>query len=291
MSTDSERALIDFVLKLLTIPKAPANEAIEQVLAQYPEFQKLYDQVSAIREVSYSLCKGNLENHITERGFILSNLKALQANLRHLTWQSQKIADGDYSQTVDFLGEFSDAFNSMTAKLKVATTQLKDIARLDNLTKIPNRLSFEEYVEDAFMVAKNENKTMFVFIFDIDYFKKVNDTYGHAAGDQVLIQFAQIVSTHFRSTDIFARIGGEEFVAVIPDIQLETAVRIGERGRQSIESADFIIGDGFSLRATVSIGISCINNEDQTYLDIIKRADTALYDAKNGGRNAVKVLL
>jgi len=291
ISTMHEQALFELIMKMLTLPKAPNDELTEQAFSDDPEFRKLYDQILAIRELSYTLSKGNLENQINEKGFVLSNMKALQANLRHLTWQTKKIAEGDYSQQVDYLGDFSDAFNLMTSTLKVATNQLKDIARLDNLTKIPNRLSLDEFLTHAFSIAKNERKNLFVFMYDIDYFKKVNDTYGHAAGDQVLIHFSEIVSKQFRSTDIFARYGGEEFVAVLPDIQLENAMQIGERSLRSIENTDFVIDDNISIKITVSIGLSNIRPEDMSYEDILKRSDAALYDAKHGGRDRLCVLL
>jgi len=291
MFNESEQALLDLVTKLLTIPKAPVDEKIEKALAESDEFRKLHEQIMAIRELSFSLGKGNLESNVTERGFILSNMKALQANLRHLTWQTKKISEGDYNQKVDFLGDFSDAFNLMTDTLRSATGRLMDIARLDNLTKVPNRLSLEEFFEKSFIMAKKDEGNLFVFTYDIDFFKKINDTYGHSAGDQVLIQFAAILSKQFRSNDIFARYGGEEFIAVLPGIQLENAMQIGERCRQSIESADFVYDGEHSIKVTVSIGLSNIRPEDQVYEDIMKRSDAALYDAKKGGRNRLCLML
>jgi len=290
MSKPSERELVDLILKLLIIPKPPDEELIEQTFSDHPEFRRLYEQIMAIRELSFALGEGNIENQTTERGFVLSNMKALQANLRHLTWQTKKIAEGDYSQKVDFLGDFSDSFNMMTDTLKSATGKLMDMARLDNLTKIPNRLSLEEFFKGAFEDAKKNNDTLFVFVYDLDLFKNINDTYGHVAGDHVLIQFAQIMSNQFRPNDIFARYGGEEFVSVLPGIQLESALIIGERALRSIEKADFDIGEQ-TVKVTVSIGLSNIRPDDTTYEDIVGRSDAALYEAKNSGRNCLRVML
>ena len=278
-------------MKLLTMPKVPDDKPADQVLLDSPEFKALYDQIIAIRELSHTLGKGHLESQITERGYILSNMKALQANLRHLTWQTKKISEGDYSQKVDFLGDFSDAFNMMTATLRAATSQLKDIARLDTLTKVPNRLSLEEFLENSFNIAKRDGKSLFIFSYDIDLFKKVNDTYGHSSGDLVLIQFSEIISKLFRATDIFARYGGEEFVAVLPDISLETAMQIAERARSSVEKADFFVGEDQVIKMTVSIGISNIHLNDESHNDILKRSDEALYEAKESGRNCLRVKL
>lgn len=291
MLDQKEHALVEFIMKLLTLPKAPDDKTVEEIISDDPDLQKLYDHILAIRELSLTLGKGNLECNVTERGFLLSNMKALQANLRHLTWQAKRISEGDYSQKVDFLGDFSEAFNFMTSTLQNATSQLIDIAHLDALTKIPNRLSLNEFLENAFPTARNERTSLFVFMFDIDFFKHVNDTYGHSAGDKVLIHFTKIMNKQFRSADIFARYGGEEFVAALPDISLENALQIGERALHSIQSDACVINDELTLKITVSIGISNIRPDDNSYEDILNRSDDALYEAKNSGRNCFRVRL
>ncbi|MDR1893230.1 MAG: cell wall metabolism sensor histidine kinase WalK, partial [Spirochaetales bacterium] len=107
------------------------------VWSQDPKFLDLLAFIKDLRELSFALSRGNLQKFVASRGFILSNLKALQSNLRHLTWQAQRVADGDFSQKVDYLGEFSASFNEMTEKLKEAKAQLTAIASVDTLTQVP----------------------------------------------------------------------------------------------------------------------------------------------------------
>ena len=284
-----EPLLLQLILNLLTRSKPPDNELIHKAISENPEFEQLYNNIIAIREMSYSIVRGDLSKNVSEKGFVISNLKALQSTLKHLTWQTRQITDGDFTQKVDFLGDFSDAFNNMVDKLANITTQLEDLARLDDLTKIPNRLSLNQFFKHEFSIAKYKNKELCVCIFDIDFFKRINDTYGHVAGDQILIQFADILSKLFRHTDIFGRYGGEEFMAILPDIQLEHVVKIAQRAIHCIETADFIIDEDRKTKITVSVGISMLRPDDQTYEDMIKRSDNALYIAKNSGKNCMIV--
>jgi len=282
--------LLTLVYILLSGSKLPDDEAIRTAISDYPEFERLYGHVIALRDLSFALGKGDLTKNVAERGYIISNLKALQATLRHLTWQTKRIAEGDYSQKVDFLGDFSDSFNRMVDNLSQTTNQLKDLAHFDSLTGIPNRLSLNEFFKKEFAIATLNGADLCAFIFDIDFFKQVNDTYGHAAGDQILIQFARILTNQFRSTDLFGRYGGEEFMAVLPNTKMENALMIGERALNSISSADFEVKNNSAIHMTVSIGVTEIRNDDQTHESMVKRCDDALYIAKNSGRNCLRYL-
>ena len=282
--------VINLAHKLLTSTKLPTELDIDDNIKESPEFQKLYQQIVDLRELATGLNQGDLQKFVFSKGYILANLKALQSNLRHLTWQTQKIAEGDFSQRVDFLGDFSESFNSMTIKLKNSSQQLTRLANYDVLTQIPNRLSVERFLEEAFLAAKNAGTNLSVLIFDIDHFKAINDTYGHAAGDKALVDISALLSSQFRSTDMFARYGGEEFLAVLPGMSAEMAFKSAVRSIKAVASAPFKLPAGGELRITISCGVSELRPGDTNFSDVIKRSDAALYVSKDGGRNMVSIL-
>jgi diguanylate cyclase (GGDEF)-like protein len=216
----------------------------------------------------------------------LSNLKALQSNLRHLTWQAKKIAEGDFSQKADFSGDFSDAFNKMTDRLRENSLHLTDLANLDTLTKIPNRRSLRNFLKNAFINCRE----LCVLMIDIDLFKKVNDAYGHGAGDDALVHVVGLIVRQVRNTDLVARYGGEEFVAVLPDAGLEIAGLIAGRILKTVENTPLrVAGADKAINLTLSIGVSCKMPGDSSEQEIITRSDVALYEAKHNGRNQIRV--
>ena len=123
-------------------------------------------------------------------------------------------------------------------------------------------------------------------MFDIDHFKKINDSYGHQAGDAVIQQTAELVRQSTRDADIAGRYGGEEFVVLLPDTDSEGALTFAERLRQSIEAHE-VVHEGRSIRFTVSLGIADLSEPTNGYAQLIERADTALYSSKASGRNQV----
>jgi two-component system cell cycle response regulator len=126
-----------------------------------------------------------------------------------------------------------------------------------------------------------------LLVADIDFFKSVNDTYGHDAGDVVLREFAQRFRRNTRGIDLACRLGGEEFVIIMPDTDLARAVQVGERLRATIAGEPFAVAPGKELSVTASVGIATIEYRDDTPETLFKRADRALYAAKREGRNRV----
>ncbi len=167
-------------------------------------------------------------------------LKTLHASLRHLTWQTQRVAAGDFSQRVDFMGDFSEAFNSMVIALDEARTELaranedlreaarrlKELAITDVLTGVFNRRKFNELALAELGRSDRYSQPLSLFILDIDHFKAVNDTYGHEAGDQVLTGIADLLCAGLRGTDSLARWGGEEFVVLSPSVSIGARPRV-----------------------------------------------------------------
>jgi diguanylate cyclase (GGDEF)-like protein len=270
---------------LLSSTKLPDGLELDRELSCNPDFQKLLRYITDLRDLSSALSRGELQMFAYSKGFILSNMKALQANLRHLTWQTKQVADGDFSQRVEFLGDFSDAFNEMTAKLQENTLELERLANVDFLTQIPNRRSAMQYIEQIFMLYKRNRRPFSIMILDIDHFKHVNDTYGHDVGDKALKDISHTLKDVFRGSDMFCRLGGEEFIAILPETTLEGAISIAERCRRILEKTPVGLDDGTVLRCTVSVGVSQALPDDEKYNDIIVRSDNALYVSKETGRN------
>jgi two-component system cell cycle response regulator len=163
------------------------------------------------------------------------------------------------------------------------------MALTDSLTGLYNRRYVMAHLEKL-MDRNNEIKKRFaILMFDIDYFKKVNDTYGHASGDDVLREFAARISASMRNFDLIGRVGGEEFIGVLPDTNLETALMVAERLRVSIADRPFpISGVGGPIKVTTSIGLTLADVGGDTVNDVLQRADEALYAAKHNGRNRLE---
>ncbi|MGB5867623.1 MAG: transporter substrate-binding domain-containing protein [Arcobacteraceae bacterium] len=162
--------------------------------------------------------------------------------------------------------------------------ELEKLAITDKLTNIYNRRKLDEMLEHELNRSQRFKHTFAVVILDIDFFKKVNDTFGHQEGDKVLIQIANILKTHIRKTDIVGRFGGEEFVIICPESHQENVYNLIEKIRLYIENYTFEnIGN-----ITASFGITMLQEND-TEEALLKRADDALYKAKNNGRNQVFV--
>jgi two-component system, cell cycle response regulator len=161
------------------------------------------------------------------------------------------------------------------------------MAITDPLTGLYNRRYMESHLETLAEQAVERGRALSLLMLDIDYFKAVNDTHGHDVGDDVLREFGSRIRKAVRGIDLTCRMGGEEFVVVMPETDLAYAMRIGERIRQEIATEPFVGRDGTALLVTASIGVAAIERADDTPDSLIKRADKALYAAKRDGRNRV----
>lgn len=168
---------------------------------------------------------------------------------------------------------------------------LTNAATIDPLTGCYNRREFEDQLRKNLASAKRQQTTLSVFMFDIDHFKRVNDNYGHPAGDAVLQRVSRIVKNNIRTGDILARYGGEEFIAILPSTGKREAMELADRLRQNIEE-QIIITDAGTIRVTASFGIASLNpsyerpdSSDMTKL--IEDADSMMYKAKLNGRNTI----
>lgn len=166
--------------------------------------------------------------------------------------------------------------------------QLHHTATRDHLTQLFNRGTIEQHLQHGLKVAERYNQSYSVLLLDIDYFKKVNDTYGHAAGDNVLQRVSAILESSIRTCDTAGRIGGEEFLILAPNTDSGEAHAIANRILEAYRSCSVQVDDDISIPITVSIGFTSRLPSDNA-TEMMQRADKALYQAKNGGRNRVSV--
>lgn len=184
-------------------------------------------------------------------------------------------------------------FEVLSANLSVAISnatiykKMEELATRDGMTGLHNFRFFHERLSHEIERGARYNQPLSLILFDIDFFKKVNDTYGHPAGDKVLKGVAAILAASVREIDLAARYGGEEFVLLLINTDAKGAQVIAERVRASIERHIFDIGDGKTLRITSSMGISSVPSDAADQRLLISRADSALYLAKKDGRNRV----
>ena len=172
-----------------------------------------------------------------------------------------------------------------TLELEAANRALDLQARTDALTGLLNRRGFETQMAFAMALARRSTRPLSVIAVDVDHFKRVNDTYGHEAGDEVLRRLARTLETRLRGSDVIARLGGEEFVALLPDTDLEGARAIAQTLVTAMaQQQDPVVGT-----ITVSAGVASMRGADDTGAAILRRSDIALYEAKGQGRNRVCV--
>lgn len=171
--------------------------------------------------------------------------------------------------------------------LRVSVQQTMEMAITDGLTGLYNRRFMTTHLEQTLEQAHAQGRSLALLIADMDHFKSVNDTYGHDAGDAVLKELANRMRGSVRGVDLVCRFGGEEFVVILPDTELDTAGVVAERIRNRVAAEPFRLPDGQMLERTVSVGIGALQMPGDTVETILKRADAALYDAKASGRNRV----
>ncbi|WP_398473313.1 PleD family two-component system response regulator [Tardiphaga sp.] len=163
-----------------------------------------------------------------------------------------------------------------------------EAAITDGLTGLHNRRYMESHLQTLAEQAAMRSKPLALMILDIDYFKSINDTYGHDCGDDVLREFAMRIRKSIRGIDLACRYGGEEFVIVMPETDMHVASMVAERLRRSIAGEPFSIDRGNKrIEVTISIGLATLEKKGEPIADVLKRADVALYRAKHDGRNRV----
>ena len=198
--------------------------------------------------------------------------RALRSLLRRIGFAEERTKEAELRATENAM-QFKDDL-----------VKLQNMADTDFLTGLMNRRAFLAVADDAVEFSMRYKRSMATLMIDIDHFKKINDTHGHAAGDDAIKRIAEIIGQSIRTTDKAARFGGEEFVVLLREIDQDTALLLAERIRRSIEEATIRHGETM-IPATVSIGVAINAEGDRDVQDIIERADQGLYVAKKTGRN------
>jgi diguanylate cyclase (GGDEF)-like protein len=192
------------------------------------------------------------------------------------------LRDGDMVR----LGSIQFKFFAHDNVESVFHDQIYRMATIDAGTQIFNRNYLLETLESAFNYSRSYDRPLSVVYYDLDYFKKINDAYGHSCGDYVLRESAQVAKACLRKDDVIGRLGGEEFLVVLPNANARKGVELADRIRESIERHDFVF-EGKRLVQTISIGVSEMQPAFKTYTDLLDDADRKLYQSKNDGRNRV----
>lgn len=177
--------------------------------------------------------------------------------------------------------------NARTQALISANQLLSDLATTDELTQVPNRREWQRRCAEAIVRTRRYKQPLSIILLDIDHFKTINDQHGHLIGDLVLKRISQLCIQHLRSIDTFARWGGEEFVILLPETDLNQARNVAEKLRQVIAGQVLATDGNNAVYATISLGVTALSMIDLTLDDLLSRTDEALYAAKANGRNCV----
>ncbi|MHB0977295.1 MAG: diguanylate cyclase, partial [Candidatus Aquicultorales bacterium] len=162
--------------------------------------------------------------------------------------------------------------------------ELKESSATDGLTGLPNHRNFEERLASEFHRARRYGAPLSLVMIDIDFFKEINDAYGHLGGNRFLRAAAKLIKENIRQADFAARYGGDEFVIILPETEDSEAMAVGEKLRRKAEASSIPLGGG-TARATLSLGVSSLTSDMKRPTDLIEKADQALYEAKRTGRN------
>ena len=160
------------------------------------------------------------------------------------------------------------------------------LSTIDGLTQVNNRRSFDETIEREISRCRRYGRTLSMVLIDVDHFKRINDTFGHLAGDAVLKEVASAIKKRIRKEDLLARYGGEEFAVLTPEVDLKGALAMAEKVRKVIEKHEFSFDDE-SIPVTISCGVSTLGKKSDGAEAMVQRADEKLYEAKEAGRNQV----
>jgi diguanylate cyclase (GGDEF)-like protein len=330
MPSEKKHDIVDELSKLLLDTMMLANAPqVPTGFASIDSLQSLHANLISLRDFLHAASNGDLTRPVPFKGYIAGMLKTLQANLRHITWPTKMIASGDLTQRIEFMGEFSQSFNAMVtqfdrtlkelvrketelsqanvellkeinirkkaeAALRESEEALRLLAITDSLTGLYNKRQINKLGGDEIRKALRYLRPLSVIMFDIDFFKRVNDTFGHTAGDMVLKMVAIATKEMVRATDIPARYGGEEFIVLLPETHATEAATVAERLRRRIEGTT-VQAEKCAITITASFGVSDYlgktnSKSHQTVLsEFVANADRALYASKKAGKNSVTV--
>ncbi len=240
--------------------------------------------ISPVSTLDYHSTIKEALNYIKERHF--KQIVTIDSKGNFFAAITQKnLISINYSRWITIMKQHHKELNDINMILKKKNTQYEKLASIDSLTGLYNRMKFMELYISEYMIMTQRDNDMVIMLIDLDYFKNINDTYGHNIGDQVLIEVSNIFRKLLRTIDISCRWGGEEFVILLPSTNLHDGYLVAENIRIAIEN----IHDSILPKVTASFGMTKVLIGD-TLNSSIARADKAMYTAKSTGRNSIKVL-
>ncbi|MCO4797864.1 MAG: sensor domain-containing diguanylate cyclase [Colwelliaceae bacterium] len=261
----------------------------KNVFTVFPELPKRWFErklSSVIQLNTQSFCSWEQRHHLFELSHtrpITTDSHFMAQNCTFLPIES----DSKVSHISILIEDVTDVCHYQS-KLNKALEELSKANRIDGLTQVFNRKHWEECLDKEFSRARRYDHGLALIMFDLDHFKRLNDTYGHQCGDAVLIETAQKIKSLLRLCDQFGRYGGEEFAAILPETDLVGATDVAERIRKEIEKSVIKYQDK-TIQISSSVGVATISKNNKRYEDLISNADVALYEAKASGRNKVCV--
>jgi diguanylate cyclase (GGDEF)-like protein len=191
----------------------------------------------------------------------------------------------------DEIGDLARSLRHFIEQIGTKEEELRRLAATDVLTGLANRREFMSRGVDEILRTRRYNRHVCVLMMDIDHFKKVNDTWGHAVGDDVIRQVASTIREICRAVDVVGRIGGEEFAVLLSQTDTEGALIVAERMRETVAGRTVSLAGGQTLGVSISIGVAAMTQEDSDLSHLLARADAALYEAKQHGRNCVRLAM
>ncbi len=266
-------------------------------IKNYMELTLLNQEESVNRstnlEETVNASVGYIQDKVSSSSNIVDLKKDISVHLKDIRKQvednkdaaqeKEKLSMQGYTQIIAELSSTQNESERLKTELEISKSQLLR----DSLTGVYNRLAYEERIAVEASRYKRLQSPLTLAMWDIDHFKNVNDTYGHDVGDRVLKLFANVIQERIRNTDMFARIGGEEFVLLMPDTPIDKALAFNNKLRETLLSCNFKY-QGEQITVTASVGLAEFTADDTKQI-VLKRADQALYQSKHSGRNRCTV--
>lgn len=247
------------------------------------ELRALSGYLNGCYGFAMDISRGDFSNHYGHlKGMLAGSLKALNVNLRHLTWQTKQVAQGDLSQRIDFFGEFSSSFNTMVESLQEACAALVHLSTHDSLTGLYNRSYFDT---ELARVGAGRCFPAGIIVADLNGLKEVNDQHGHQSGDRLIQRAAEVLKGAFRGADVVARVGGDEFGVIMPGTGDEALTASLCRIRDSIARDNRRRGRKEAPVLSVALGYAVAHNRNELK-GALSLADQRMYADKRAQKEA-----
>jgi two-component system, cell cycle response regulator len=251
------------------------------------ELNALSSYLTECYQFAMDISNGALcDNHVGLKGMLAGSLKSLHANLRHLTWQTNQIAQGDLTQRIDFLGEFSTSFNCMVQSLEEACAALLHVSTHDSSTGLYNRSYFDT---EMARVAGGRCFPVSIMVLDLNGLKEANDLQGHECGDRLIRQAAEVLKRSFRGEDVVARIGGDEFAVIMAGAPEEVVLSAAARIRCRVSDSNALFCSNGDIPLSLALGYA-VARDGQELKGALSLADERMYEDKRQHKSRSEIV-